>query len=179
MGLVSVFGVDLLFCMLGCQYVCSRRAGLAVQGKHDAVKGLIPIETYIETMKAQKQLAAGVKRVRFFLATDDAEAEAQIRAAFKPGAVLFFHSKVQRQQCGFTCPIHYLFCILKQPFNRLCCYRNVPRVVLKVQNAHTSSIMCSSPRSCDAMSEVFDKVCLSAQHMAGCLTRESDLLMVL
>lgn len=69
-----------------------------MQGKHDAVKGLIPIETYIETMKAQKQLAAGVKRVRFFLATDDAEAEAQIRAAFKPGAVLFFAIRVQSSE---------------------------------------------------------------------------------
>ena len=73
-----------------------------MQGKHDAVKGLIPIETYIETMKAQKQLAAGVKRVRFFLATDDAEAEAQIRAAFKPGAVLLFAIRIQRQHYVFS-----------------------------------------------------------------------------
>ena len=36
-------------------------------------------------MRKQKELAAGIKRVRFFLATDDAEAEAEIKAAFQPG----------------------------------------------------------------------------------------------
>jgi len=59
-----------------------------LQDKKSKVKGLIPIESYIAAMRQQKALAAGVKRVRFFLATDDAEAEAEIRAAFKPGALL-------------------------------------------------------------------------------------------
>ena len=57
-----------------------------MQNQHSKVRGLIPIESYVESMRKQKELAAGVKRVRFFLATDDAEAEAEIKAAFKPGA---------------------------------------------------------------------------------------------
>ena len=57
-----------------------------MQDVHSKVKGLIPVSTYIENMKRAKDLAAGVKRVRFFLATDDTEAEAEIRAAFKSGA---------------------------------------------------------------------------------------------
>ena len=56
-----------------------------MQDKQSKVKGLISIESYLEAMRKQKQLAAGVKRVRFFLATDDAAAEAEIKAAFKPG----------------------------------------------------------------------------------------------
>jgi len=46
---------------------------------------MIPIQSYLEAMRLQKKLAAGVKRVRFFLATDDVAAEAEIKAAFKPG----------------------------------------------------------------------------------------------
>ena len=58
-----------------------------MQNQHSKVRGLIPIESYVESMRKQKELAAGVKRVRFFLATDDAEAEAEIKAAFKPGTL--------------------------------------------------------------------------------------------
>ena len=61
--------------------------GKRVQNQHNKVRGLIPIESYVESMRKQKELAAGVKRVRFFLATDDADAEAEIKAAFKPGAL--------------------------------------------------------------------------------------------
>lgn len=55
------------------------------QNQHTEVKSLIPLSNYIDAMKAQKHLAAGIRRVRFFLATDDAQAEAEIKAAFKPG----------------------------------------------------------------------------------------------
>lgn len=58
---------------------------LLVQNNHNKITTLIPIESYIQAMQKQKELAAGVKRVRFFLATDDAQAEAEIKAAFKPG----------------------------------------------------------------------------------------------
>lgn len=73
-----------------------RRGDLTIYGKNDQksqVKTLIPIEGYTEAMRKQKELAAGVKRVRFFLATDDAQAEAEIRAAFKPGQVLTYVKK--------------------------------------------------------------------------------------
>ena len=56
-----------------------------MQDQHSKVKTLITIANYIEAMQKQKALAAGVKRVRFFLATDDAEAEAEIKASFKSG----------------------------------------------------------------------------------------------
>lgn len=73
-----------------------RRGDLTIYGKDDKkskIEGLIPIESYVEAMRKQKQLAAGVKRVRFFLATDDAAAEAEIMAAFKPGQVLTYVKK--------------------------------------------------------------------------------------
>lgn len=59
--------------------------GFAVQNEHHTVTQLIPVASYIEAMRKQKELASGVKRVRFFLATDDASAEAEIKAAFKSG----------------------------------------------------------------------------------------------
>lgn len=56
-----------------------------MQDQHKKVKTLITIADYVETMQKQKALALGVKRVRFFLATDDAQAEAEIKASFKTG----------------------------------------------------------------------------------------------
>lgn len=56
---------------------------------HKKVRNLIPVSAYIDSMRKQKELAAGVKRVRFFLATDDAEAEAEIKAAFPAGELSF------------------------------------------------------------------------------------------
>jgi len=73
-----------------------RRGDLTIFGKNDIqskVKGMIPIQSYLEAMRLQKKLAAGVKRVRFFLATDDVAAEAEIKAAFKPGQVLIYVKK--------------------------------------------------------------------------------------
>lgn len=58
------------------------------------MKTLIPVANYIESMRNQKDLAAGVKRVRFFLATDDTEAEAEIKAAFKPGQYISLESSI-------------------------------------------------------------------------------------
>ena len=56
-----------------------------MQDQHSKVKTLITMQDYIEAKQRQKELAAGVKRVRFFMATDDAEAEAEIKLSFKAG----------------------------------------------------------------------------------------------
>lgn len=56
-----------------------------LQGTKKKMDSLVSLSKYIDTMRKLTVLATGVEGIRYFIATDDAEAEKIMRSSFKEG----------------------------------------------------------------------------------------------